>query len=293
MAEVADGIPYLPEAPQTAVASSERITVIEPTRGWRSLDLKELWAFRELLYVLTMRDVKVRYKQTVLGASWAIIQPFMTMIVFTVIFGQLAKIASDGIPYPVFVYAALLPWTFFANAVTSASGSLVGSSHLISKVYFPRLIIPLSSIGIGLIDFAVASVILLGLMFFYGIGWSIHLIAVPVLVLSVVFVALGVGTFLCAVTVSYRDFRFVVPFMVQFWMYATPIVYPASLVPEQWRWLLYLNPMAGLIEGFRSAFLDRPFDIVGIAISFVVAIVAFLAGVVYFEQVERRFADVI
>jgi len=271
----------------------EHITVIEPQKGWRTLDLKELWAYRELLYVLAQRDIKVRYKQTVLGVAWAVIQPLATMLLFSLIFGRLAKMPSDGFPYPIFVYAGLLPWTFFANAISTSSNSLVGQQHLISKVYFPRLIIPLSSIGTGLIDFAISAVIMLLLMIYYGVGWSMHLLMVPVLVLAVIFVALGVGTLLSALTVSYRDFRFVIPFMVQFWMFATPVVYPASLFPEQWRWLLFLNPMAGLIEGFRSAFLDRPFDWFGIGLSLTVGVVIFLLGIFYFERMERRFADII
>ncbi len=271
----------------------DHVTVIEPLRGWRTLNLRELWAYRELLYVLAQRDIKVRYKQTVLGVAWAVIQPLTTMLLFTLIFGKLAQIPSDGLPYPVFVYAALLPWTFFANALSTSGNSLVGQQHLISKVYFPRLIIPLSSIGTGLIDFAVSAVILLVLMAWYGVGWSLNLLAVPFLVLAVIFIALGVGTLLSALTVSYRDFRFVIPFMVQFWMFATPVVYPASLFPEQWRWVLYLNPMAGLIEGFRSAFLGRPFDLTGIGISLLVAVVVFVLGILYFEKMERRFADII
>lgn len=243
--------------------------------------------------MLAQRDIKVRYKQTVLGVAWAMIQPLTTMLLFTLVFGRLAKIPSDGLPYPIFVYAALLPWTFFANAISTSSNSLVGQQHLISKVYFPRLIIPLSSVGTGLIDFAVSSVILLVLMVWYGVGWSANLLAVPFLILAVIFIALGVGTFLSALTVTYRDFRYVVPFMVQFWMFATPVVYPASLFPEQWRWVLFLNPMAGLIEGFRSAFLHRPFDWTGIGISMAVAAVVFLIGIFYFEKMERRFADII
>lgn len=276
-----------------ALFDHDQVTVIEPQTGWRSLDLRELWAYRELLWVLTGRDIKVRYRQTVLGVAWALIQPLATMLLFSLVFGRLAKIPSDGLPYPIFVYAGLLPWTFFAGAISSSSNSLVGQQHLISKVYFPRLIIPLSSIGTGLIDFAISSSILLVMMTWYGIGWSFNLLAVPLLILAVVFIALGVGTFLSALTVTYRDFRYVIPFMVQFWMYATPVVYPASLFPEKWQWLLYLNPMAGLIEGFRSAFLDRPFDVAGIAISMAVATALFLLGVMYFEKMERRFADII
>lgn len=271
----------------------DHVTVIEPQHGWRTLNLKELWAYRELLFVLTARDVKVRYKQTVLGFAWAIIQPVMLMIVFSIFFGRLAQMPSDGIPYPIFVYAALLPWTFFSNTIGSSGNSLLGAAQLVSKVYFPRLIIPLSSVGTGLVDFAISAGVLLLLMGWYGIGWSLNLLAAPLLIAGVVFTALGVGTFLSALTVAYRDFRYVIPFTVQFWMFATPVVYSASLVPEQWRWLLYLNPMAGLIEGFRSAFLDRPFDIPALCISFGTAVVLFFVGVIYFEKAERRFADII
>jgi len=278
---------------QTEFFGHEHITVIEPKTGWQSLNLRELWAYRELLLVLTQRDIKVRYKQTVLGVTWAVIQPLLTMILFSVVFGKLAKMPSDGLPYPVFVYAGLLPWTFFASSLSSSGNSLVGSANLISKVYFPRLIIPLSSVGTALVDFAISSVLLLILMVYYGIGWSMNLIAVPFLIIAVIFIALGVGTLLSALTVTYRDFRYVLPFMVQFWMYATPVVYPASLFPEKWQWVLFLNPMAGLIEGFRSAFLGRPFDWTGIGISMTVAVVVFFLGLFYFEKMERRFADII
>ena len=271
----------------------EHVTVIKPVRGWRALDLRELWAYRELLVVLTMRDIKVRYKQTVLGAAWAILQPFMTMVVFTIFFGHLAKMPSDGYPYPVFVYSALLPWTFFANAITNSSNSMVGSAQLISKVYFPRLIIPLSSVGAGFVDFVTASSILLAMMLYYGVGWSLNLLMAPVLLAEVMFIAVGVGTCLSALTVTYRDFRYVVPFMVQVWMFVTPIIYPSSLIPTQWRWLVYLNPMSGLIENFRAVFLGGAFDYIGLGISTGVTISLLIAGIAYFEQVERRFADVI
>jgi lipopolysaccharide transport system permease protein len=271
----------------------DHVTIMKPQTGWRLLDLKELWAYRELLHVLTMRDIKVRYKQTVLGFAWAIIQPVMMMVVFSIFFGRLGHIPSDGYPYPIFVYAALLPWTFFANAITSSASSLVGSTQLVSKVYFPRLIIPLASVGSGLVDFAVAAVILLLLMAYYGVSWSLNLLMAPVLLAGLVLTALGVGTFLAALNVAYRDFRYVVPFLVQFWLFATPVAYPASLVPARWQWALYLNPMAGVIEGFRSSFLGRPFDVVGLLISLGTAIVLFAAGVLYFEKVERRFADII
>ncbi|CAG0928409.1 Teichoic acid translocation permease protein TagG [Rhodocyclaceae bacterium] len=271
----------------------QHVTLIEPTKGWRMLDWRELWAYRELLWVLTSRDIKVRYKQTVLGAGWAILRPFITMVIFSVVFGQLAKMPSDGYPYPVFVYAALLPWTFFAAAIGTSGGSLVGSSHLVSKVYFPRLIIPLSSVGAGLVDLLISTGILLLMMLYYGVGWSWNLLAAPLLLLFVVFTALGVGTLLSALTVAYRDFTHLTPFMVQIWLYITPVIFPVSLVPERWQWLLYLNPMTGLVEGFRSAFLGKPFDLNGLGISFAIAIAVFLVGVAYFEKVERRFADII
>lgn len=271
----------------------DHITLIQATHGWRSLNIRELWAYRELLWVLMERDLRVRYKQTVLGAGWAVLQPLMLMVVFSIFFGRLAKLPSDGVPYPVFAYSALVPWTFFASALGSASNSLVGSSHLISKVYFPRLIIPLSSIGSWIVDFVIASVILLALVLFYGIPITPGLIAVPFLLVALAFCALGIGTALSALTVAYRDFRYLVPFLIQIWMFITPVLYPASLVPERWRWVFSLNPMAGLIEGFRSAFLARPFDASGILIGFAVSCALFSIGVVYFAQVERRFADII
>jgi lipopolysaccharide transport system permease protein len=271
----------------------QQVTVIEPPKGWRMLDWRELWAYRELLWVLTMRDIKVRYKQTVLGAAWAIIRPFITMVIFSVVFGQLAKMPSDGYPYPVFVYAGLLPWVFFAGAISASGNSLVGSAHLVSKVYFPRLIIPLSSVGAGLVDLLVSTGILLLMILWYGVGWSFNLLAAPLLLMGVVFISLGVGTLLSALTVAYRDFTHLTPFVVQIWMYITPVIFPVSLVPERWQWLLYLNPMTGLVEGFRSAFLGKPFDLQGLAISFSIAIAVFVIGVAYFEKVERRFADII
>lgn len=271
----------------------EHITVIRRSRGWRALDVRELWAYRELLWVLTVRDIKVRYKQTSLGIGWAVIQPIMMMVVFSIFFGRLAKMPSDGLPYPIFAYAALVPWTFFANALGGASNSLLGSSNLISKVYFPRLIIPLSSIGSWLVDFAIAAALLLIMMLWYGVGWTVNLLAVPALVLVATLTALGAGVLLSALTVTYRDFRYVIPFLLQFWLFATPVVYPASIVPEKWQWVLYINPMAGLIGGFRSAFLGLPFDVAALLLSSTVALSMFLIGIAYFERIERRFADII
>lgn len=280
-------------SPAQPVFGHEHVTLIEPRRGWHMLDWRELWAYRELLWVLTARDVKVRYKQTVLGAAWAIIRPVMTMVIFSVVFGQLAKMPSDGFPYPVFVYAALLPWTFFAASIGTSGQSLIGSAQLVSKVYFPRLIIPLASVGAGLVDLAISTIVLLCMMLWYGVGWTPNLLAAPLLLVGVVFAALGVGTLLSALTVAYRDFTHLTPFLVQIWMYVTPVIFPVSLVPERWQWLLYLNPMTGLVEGFRAAFLGKTFDLHGLAISFAVAIVFFVVGVAYFEKVERRFADII
>ena len=269
------------------------VTVIEPVSGWRLLDLKELWAYRELLWVLTARDVKVRYKQTVLGAAWAIVQPVMTMVVFTIIFGGFAKMPSDGLPYPIFVYAGLLPWIFFSGSLSRAASSVVGSAHLISKVYFPRIIIPLSSVGAQVVDLGISTAVLLLMMLFFGVPWSFNLLAAPLLLVLVVFMALGVGTWIAALNVAYRDFSYITPFLVQLWMFATPVIYPASLVPEKWQWVLYLNPMAGIIEGFRAAFLAQPFNLWAIGLSSLLAIFLFLTAVLYFEKVERRFADVI
>ncbi|MDX2257899.1 MAG: ABC transporter permease [Hyphomicrobiaceae bacterium] len=274
-------------------SEAQRVTVIRPSRGWRSLDLAELWRYRDLFGMLVERDVKVRYKQTVLGSAWAILQPVMTMVVFTVLFGQFAKMPSDGVPYPIFVYAALLPWLFFANSITTAANSLVGSSNLISKVYFPRLLIPLSSIGASLVDFAIASSVLLVMMVYYGLGWSLNLLLVPFLTLGIIFAALGVGTLLAALNASYRDFRYVVPFGVQLWMFVTPVAYPISVVPEAWRWVIFLNPMTGLIDAMRAAFLGLPLNGSAIVVSLAVSVLLFAIAVAYFERVERGFADVI
>ena len=268
-------------------------TAIRPQKSWRLLDFREIWAYRELLVTLAVRDIKVRYKQTVLGAAWAIIQPLTTMAIFTIIFGRLAQIPSEGFPYPVFVYSALLPWLFFANAVTASGNSLVGSTQLVSKVYFPRLIVPLSSIGAGMVDFLVSSVILLILMFFYGVNWTGNLLLAPLLMVGVTLCALGIGTMLAALTVSYRDFRYIIPFMVQIWMYVTPVVYGVGFIPDNYRWVLSLNPMSGYVDGYRAAFLGKPIDWAAIGISVALSLVLFAIGTMYFQKAERRFADVI
>lgn len=271
----------------------EHLTVIAPTRGWRTLDLRELWAYRELLWVLAQRDVKVRYKQTFLGVAWAVIQPVTAMIIFTLVFGTFARLPSDGQPYPVFVYAALLPWTFFASAVGTASNSLLAATHIVNKVYFPRLLVPMSSVGAALVDFAVSMAVLLALMAYYGVAWTPHLLAVPGLIAVTVFTALGVGTLLAALNAAYRDFRYVIPVLLQLWMYATPVVYPASMVPERWRWLLDINPMAGLVQAFRAAFLGTPFDGPALTWSIAISMAIFVAGIAYFERLERGLTDML
>ena len=273
--------------------NQSNITIIEPKNIWHSVQWKELWQYRELLYFLTVRDIKVRYKQTLLGGLWAILQPFMGMIVFTIFFGQLAKIPSDNLPYPIFVYTALLPWQFFSNGISNAGNSLVASSHLISKVYFPRLIIPAASLGAGLLDFLIAFSILIVMMLYYAIFPGLGILMLPFLVLGVTIAALGVGMILSALNVFYRDFRYVIPFLVQFWLFATPVIYPVSIVPENWRWLINLNPMAGLITAFRSSLLNKPFAWIDISISIVMCIFVLLIGLVSFTRMERRFADII
>jgi len=245
----------------------EPLVVIEPNNGWGALDLRDLWAFRELLYFLTWRDVKVRYKQTELGVAWAIIQPLFTMLIFTLFFGRLAGVPSDNVPYPIFAFTGLLAWTFFSNAITSSGNSLVGSAHLITKVYFPRMIIPGAAVAAGLVDFAIAFVILVLLMFYYGVGITLNILMFPVMVLLTTLLALGTGMWLSALNVKYRDVRFALPFMVQLWMYLSPVIYPTSFLPVKLRSLLLLNPMTGIIEGFRSALLGRPFNWIALAVS--------------------------
>lgn len=282
---------HVPPASPTAPAHYH---VIEAKSGL-NLPLRELWRYRELLYFLTWRDVKIRYKQTALGAAWAILQPVMTMIVFSLLFGRLAGMESrtGGVPYPIYVFAGLLPWTFFAATLANSGNSVVGSANLITKVYFPRLIIPLASAGAGLVDLAISFSVLLGMMVYYHIGLTTQLFLVPLFLFGTILAATGVGTLLSALTVAYRDFRYVVPFLVQIWMFITPVIYPSSIIPQEWRWLQSLNPMAGLIDGFRASFLGRPLDWPNILISMGVSIVLFFIGVIYFRSVERRFADII
>lgn len=267
--------------------------VIEPRRGWLAINGNELWRYRELLFFLTWRDVVVRYKQTVLGILWAFIQPFLKMVVFTLIFGKLAKIDFGDVPYAVGMYAGLLPWQFFSEALSRSSTSVVGSSNLITKVYFPRLIIPLSSVGACLVDFAISFVILIGLMFYYGLSPTPAILVVIPLVALTVIAALGIGILLSALNVAYRDFHYIIPFGIQIWMFLTPVIYPVKIFPEPWQRIASLNPMAGIVEAYRSAILGRPFDWASLAVSTSMATVVFLFGLYYFRKVESRFADIV
>ena len=284
-----------------ALANNERLgraealptIIIEPTRGWLSLKLRDIWQYRELLYFLTWRDVKVRYKQTVIGFLWAIIQPFLKMVVFSVIFGSLAKMNSEGFPYPIFLYAGLLPWQFFASSVSRSGESVVGSASLITKVYFPRLIIPIASVGACLVDFAISFIILIVMMFYYNIIPTLSSLMVIPLVLATIFTALGMGMLISALNVAYRDFRYILPFFVQIWMFLTPVIYPVGIIPENWRWLILLNPMAGIVDAYRSAILGKPFEWGSLGVSMGIAVAIFLCGLVYFRKTEKYFSDII
>ncbi len=267
---------------------------ITPRHGWVRLDLRELWAYRELLYVLVWRDVKVRYKQTVLGASWAVLQPLFTMIVFTLFFGRLAGMPSDGLPYALFAFAALVPWTFFANALMTSSGSLVESANLIKKVHFPRLVVPLASVLAGIVDLLLAFATLLLLMAWYGYAPGLRVLTLPAFTLLAFVTALGVGVWLSALNVQFRDVRFTIPFLSQLWLFCTPIAYPSSLLEEPWRTVYGLNPMVGVVEGFRWALLGAdtaPGSVVWMSAAGALALLA--SGLFYFRRLEKNFADVV
>lgn len=268
--------------------------VIQPPKGWLHLNLGEVWAYRELLGLLVWRDVSVRYKQSLVGFGWAVIQPLMTMAIFTIIFGRFAKLPSDGLPYPIFTYCALLPWGYFARSLNDSSDSLVGSANLITKVYFPRMILPLSKVFAGLVDFAIAFIILWGMMFWYRIPPNAGILLLPFFVLFAMLTALGVGLWLTALNVKYRDVRFVVPFLTQFWLYASPVAYSTSLIPAKWQWLYGLNPMVGVIEGFRWALLGKSApNIEMMAASFGIVLVVLAGGLFYFRKMEQTFADIV
>ena len=280
-------------------SSTETLTAVprirlKPSNGWRALNLREFWQYRELLYFLSWRDIKVRYKQTALGALWAILQPFLTMLVFSLFFGNLAKMPSDGIPYPIFAFAALVPWTFFSNGLTQSGNSLIQSAGMLKKVYFPRLIVPISSILSGAVDFLFAFIVLIGLMFWYGIVPTINIIWLPAFLMLAFGTALGVGLWLSAMNVQFRDVRYTIPFLAQFWLFATPIAYPSSLLSEPWRTIYGLNPMVGVVEGFRWALLGTataPGPL--IIVSALTMLTILITGMFYFRRMESTFADVV
>jgi len=279
--------------PATFPANS--VIVIEPAKSWVSLNFADLWAYRELLFFLAWRDIKVRYKQTALGIAWAILQPLFTMLIFTLVFGRLSGLdaRTGGVPYPLFAYAGLLPWTFFANAITNSGNSLVGSASLITKVYFPRMIIPGAAVMAALVDFVVAFFLLVVLMFHYHIAVTINLLLFPVLLLLTTMLAVGVGMWLSALNVKYRDIRFAIPFLVQLWMFVSPIIYPSSILPDKWRLLFALNPLTGIIEGFRSSLFGGPINTTTLGLSALITVVLLVYSSYSFRRMERRFADIV
>jgi lipopolysaccharide transport system permease protein len=274
--------------------ANDAVTIIEPRRGWVPVNFSELWKFRELLYFLAWRDVKVRYKQTAIGVIWAVLQPLLTMVVFTVLFGRFAKMPSDGVPYPIFVYIGLLPWQYFAAVLGQSTSSVVSGSQMITKIYFPRLIMPASTAVAALLDLAIASVILGFMMVYYGVSPSVGTLLVTVLVLLTMMNAVGFGMWFSALNVRYRDIQYAIPFVIQIWMFVTPVIYPSSLLGEKYAWILSLNPMGGVIEAFRPAVLGHmPIPWTSLGISAAVGIAVFVGGMFYFRRVERYFADVI
>jgi len=272
----------------------ENITVIRPRKGWWDINWREIIEYWELLYFFVWRDIKVRYKQTVIGAAWAIIQPFMTMVVFSLFFGKMAKISSEGLPYPVFYYSALLPWTYFASSLRKSVEIIVQNQSVIRKVYFPRLILPISSVISPLVDFAIAFPVLIGIMIYYGFGLSIKILMLPLFILLAMLTALSVGIWLCGLNAIYRDVRHAVPFMIQLWMFASPVVYPASIVPEKWRLLFGLNPMVGVIEGFRWMLVGKgtPPNAM-LAISALAVLILLITGTMYFRRMESTIVDMV
>ena len=282
----------VPDVAPAAATERAPVLVIERKRAI-GLELRDIWAHRELFYFLAWRDVKVRYKQTVLGASWAILQPLISMVVFTLLFGRLARVPSEGEPYAIFSYAGLLPWNFFTTALTSSSNSLVASTNLITKVYFPRLLVPTAAVGAALVDIAIASIILFAIMPIYGVGFHASLIMLAPLVMLTALTAAALGIWTSALNVKYRDIRYALPFAIQMLMFLTPVIYPVSFLPERWRWVLRLNPLSGIIEGFRDAVFGRPFDWTALAISALVTLGLLVAAACIFNRMEEEFADVI
>ncbi|HZE73335.1 MAG TPA: ABC transporter permease [Pyrinomonadaceae bacterium] len=287
-------IPENPPVTKHPEVPDEPLVRIRPTKSSIAIDLRDLWAYRELLYFLTWRDLKVRYKQTVLGVAWAIIQPFFTMLIFTLFFGKLAGVPSDGIAYPVFVYAGLLLWTFFSNAVSHSGNSLVGNANLLTKVYFPRVIIPGAAVAAGLVDFFIAFGVLIALMVYYHVSVTWSILLLPALVGLTTLLALAVGMWTSALNVKYRDIRYALPFMIQLWMFVSPVIFPSSFVPQKWRWALALNPLTGIIEGFRTSLFGRnPFDWVALATSTAITLALLVYAAYTFRRMERTFADIV
>lgn len=273
--------------------SEAPVTIIKPSHGWVALNLRELWCYRELLYFFIWRNLKVRYTQTLLGVLWAVIQPLFMMIIFAIFFGKLARLPSNDIPYPIFAYVGLLPWMFFSNAVINSGNSLVINPSFITKVYFPRMIIPSAAIGAGLVDFAIAFLVLIPLMFYYHIGITWGILMLPILVALTTLLALGIGMWMAALNVRYRDIRYALPFLIQLWMFTTPIIYPSSLVLTKWKWIFALNPLAGIIEGYRASLLGRRFDWIALGISTIITLTLFVYSAYIFRRMEKSFADII
>ena len=271
----------------------EPLVKIRPRTSWVALDLAGLWTYRELLYFLTWRDIKVRYKQTALGAAWAILQPLFLMLVFSLFFGRVAGLAPGGVPYPLFAFTGLVPWTFFANAVTNSGNSLVGNANLITKVYFPRLLVPLAAVAAGIVDFALSFALLVLFMFYYGVELTWQVALLPALVVLTTLCAVGAGLLLSALNVKYRDIRFALPFMIQLWLFASSVIVPSSVLPERWRWLLSLNPMSGIIEGYRAALLGSPFDWTALFVAAAITLVLLACAAFAFRRMEKQFADII
>lgn len=271
------------------------LVTIKPVKGWVPLNLKDLWHYRELIYFLTWRDLKVRYKQSVLGVLWALLKPFMNMVVFTIFFGQLAKVPSDGIPYPIFSYTGLLPWGFFAAALEVSARSMLQSGGMVSKIYFPRIIVPLSSVFANLVDFLIAFTILIGMMIYYQITPTINTLWLPVFILLAMITAIGVGLWFSALLVMYRDVNYLLPFITEIWKFISPVVYSATMIPEKWQWLYSINPMAGVVSGFRWALLGQPetISVPSLAISAGISLLIFISGLYFFRRMERIFADMI
>lgn len=278
------------QQPRLTQLPDKPLVVVCAGKSGAGLNLKDFWNYRELLYFLTWRDVKVRYKQTLLGAAWAVLQPLLLMLIFNFFFARMAGITSGTVPYPLFVFAGLLPWTFFANAVANSGNSLVGSTNLITKIYFPRIFIPAAAVAAGLVDFCIAFTLLIALMFYYGVGVHASLLLLPVLIILTTLLALGVGMLMSALNVKYRDIRYALPFMIQVWLFLSPVIYP---VPENWRWLLSLNPMTGIVEGFRAALFGEPLSWLSFGVAAGITLVLLVASAFVFRRMEKSFADVI